>query len=184
MPSPAAIFLCTALAVAQDPPDAVLLRHALDPGTTFAWALEVEPGSLPLPRIEQNQVVKTNWFDLFKYPRSLLVSWLGNLGVQTGVYGVALWAPSLFVLVLKVSPQEAAKMMILLSVLDFIGRLSFSWLSEAIGRRLAQPAVVRFNILRVERQVGRERAQHAVDALHVLVEKISVQLGDPQQSAH
>jgi putative MFS transporter len=60
---------------------------------------------------------------------------LGNLGVQTGVYGVTLWAPALFVLILKVSPQQAAKMMILLSVLDFIGRLSFSWLSESIGRR-------------------------------------------------
>ena len=80
-------------------------------------------------------MVKTSWFDLFKYPRSLLVSWLGNLGHQTGVYGVLLWAPSLFVLILTVSPQQAAKMMILLSVLDFIGRLSFSWLSESIGRR-------------------------------------------------
>ena len=37
-------------------------------------------------------VVKTNWFELFKYPRSLLVSWLGNLGAQTGVYGVTLGA--------------------------------------------------------------------------------------------
>ena len=60
--------------------------------------------------------VKTNWFDLFKYPRSLLVSWLGNAGAQTGAYGIALWAPSLFVLLLKVTPQEASKMMILLTV--------------------------------------------------------------------
>ena len=47
----------------------------------------------------------------------------------------ALWAPALFVLLLKVTPQEAAKMMILLTVVGFIGRLSFSWLSEKIGRR-------------------------------------------------
>ncbi len=75
------------------------------------------------------------WFDLFKYPRSLLVSWLGNAGAQTGVYGITLWAPSLFVLLLKVTPQEAAKMMILLSVSGFLGRLSFSYLSELLGRR-------------------------------------------------
>ena len=80
-------------------------------------------------------MVKTNWFELFKYPRSLLVSWLGNAGAQTGAYGIALWAPSLFVLLLHVSPQEASKMMILLTVTGFIGRLSFSWLSERIGRR-------------------------------------------------
>jgi putative MFS transporter len=81
------------------------------------------------------RVVKTDWFDLFKYPRSLFVSWLGNAGAQTGVYGVVLWAPSLFVLLLKVTPQEAAKMMILLSVSGFIGRLSFSYFSELLGRR-------------------------------------------------
>ncbi len=71
------------------------------------------------------------------YPRSLLVSWLGNAGAQTGVYGITLWAPSLFVLLLKVTPQEAAKMMILLTVCGFIGRLSFSYFSELMGRRTA-----------------------------------------------
>jgi putative MFS transporter len=102
---------------------------------SLAWALEVDPNTLPPPKPEEIRVVKTNWFDLFKYPRSLLVSWLGNAGAQTGVYGVALWAPALFVLLLKVTPQEAAKMMLLLTVVGFLGRLSFSWLSEKIGRR-------------------------------------------------
>jgi putative MFS transporter len=84
---------------------------------------------------EPTAVMRTNWFDLFRYPRSLAVSWLGNAGAQTGVYGIALWAPTLFVVLLKVTPQEASKMMILLTVVGFIGRLSFSWLSEHIGRR-------------------------------------------------
>jgi putative MFS transporter len=82
-------------------------------------------------------IIKTNWLDLFKYPRSLLVSWLGNAGAQTGVYGVTLWAPSLFVLLLKVTPQQAAKMMILLTICGFVGRISFSYLNELIGRRKA-----------------------------------------------
>jgi MFS transporter, putative metabolite:H+ symporter len=67
----------------------------------------------------------------------ILPSWLGNAGAQTGVYGLTLWAPSLFVLLLKVTPQEAAKMMILLSVSGFIDRLSFSFFSELMGRRNA-----------------------------------------------
>jgi putative MFS transporter len=103
--------------------------------TSLAWALEVEPSTLPLPKAEVKLPEKTNWFDLFKYPRSLLVSWLGNAGAQTGVYGIALWAPALFVLLLKVTPQEAAKMYILLTAVGFVGRLSFSWFSEKIGRR-------------------------------------------------
>src|SRR5437762_357050 len=45
--------------------------------------------------------------------------------------------PALFVLLLKVTPQEASKMMILLTVSGFIGRLSFSYFSEALGRRTA-----------------------------------------------
>ena len=106
---------------------------------SLAWALQVPAESLPLPAgapASQSKLAPhASWFELFKYPRSLLVSWLGNAGAQTGAYGVALWAPALFVLLLKVTPQEAAKMMILLSVTGFIGRLSFAWLSERIGRR-------------------------------------------------
>jgi MFS transporter, putative metabolite:H+ symporter len=102
---------------------------------SLAWALQMSPDSLPLPTSAPAKAPQASWFELFKYPRSLLVSWLGNAGAQTGVYGVALWAPALFVLLLKVTPQEAAKMMILLSITGFIGRLSFAWLSERIGRR-------------------------------------------------
>src|SRR5216684_3280024 len=79
---------------------------------SLAWALQMEPSTLPLPTA-------------------------ANAGAQTGVYGITLWAPSLFVLLLKVTPQEAAKMMILLSVFGFIGRLSFSFFSELMGRRNA-----------------------------------------------
>ena len=91
---------------------------------SLAWALQMQPSALPLPTAaDAGPIIKSNWLDLFKYPRSLVVSWLGNAGAQTGVYGITLWAPSLFVLLLKVSPQEAAKMMILLSVCGFVGRL-------------------------------------------------------------
>ncbi len=105
---------------------------------SLAWALQMEPSALPMPTAaDAGPIIKANWLDLFKYPRSLLVSWLGNAGAQTGVYGITLWVPSLFVLLLKVTPQEAAKMMILLTVFGFIGRLSFSFFSELMGRRNA-----------------------------------------------
>ncbi len=98
------------------------------------WALQVEPSTLPMPTAaDAGPVITSNWLDLFKYPRSLLVSWLGNAGAQTGVYGITLWAPSLFVLLLKVSPQQAAKMMILLTVFGFVGRISFSFFLRADG---------------------------------------------------
>src|SRR6202522_3095530 len=105
---------------------------------SLAWALQVEPAELPLPTAaDAGPVTQSRWLDLFKYPRSLIVSWLGNAGAQTGVYGITLWAPSLFVLLIKVSPQEASRMMILLSAFGFVGRVSFAFFSEWIGRRNA-----------------------------------------------
>ncbi|SEO66361.1 MFS transporter, putative metabolite:H+ symporter [Rhodospirillales bacterium URHD0017] len=132
---PALVVLLVRLWVPESPHWLARQGRLEEARKSLAWALQVDPNTLPLPRPDETKVVKTNWLDLFKYPRSLLVSWLGNAGAQTGAYGVALWAPSLFVLLLKVTPQEASKMMILLTITGFIGRLSFSWLSEAIGRR-------------------------------------------------
>lgn len=132
---PALVVLLVRLWVPESPHWLARQGRLEEARKSLAWALQVDPNTLPLPRPDEVKVVKTNWFELFKYPRSLLVSWLGNAGAQTGAYGIALWAPSLFVLLLHVSPQEASKMMILLTVTGFVGRLSFSWLSERIGRR-------------------------------------------------
>ncbi|MFI5003204.1 MAG: MFS transporter [Reyranellales bacterium] len=135
---PALIVLLVRLWVPESPRWLVRQGRYEDARKSLAWALEVDPGTLPLPKAgEVAAPVKTNWLELFKYPRSLLVSWLGNAGAQTGVYGISLWAPSLFVLLLKVTPQQASKMFILLTITGFIGRLSFSYMSEKIGRRNA-----------------------------------------------
>jgi putative MFS transporter len=105
--------------------------------TSLAWALEVSPQSLPDPRPEDigSADKKVSWSELFQHPRSLIVSWFGNLGAQTGVYGVTLWAPTLFVLLLQVTPADASKLMIGLTLGGVIGRISFAVLSERIGRR-------------------------------------------------
>jgi MFS transporter, putative metabolite:H+ symporter len=104
---------------------------------SLAWALQMDPKDLPDPTALECETTPTRFLDLFKYPRSLIVSWLGNLGAQTGVYGVILWAPTLFVLVLHVSPAEASKAMIAVTLSGVVGRVSFSWLSERIGRRIS-----------------------------------------------
>ena len=133
---PALVVLLVRVWVPESPRWLVRQGRYEEARKSLAWALEVDPKTLPLPDARTlGEPVKTNWFDLFKYPRSLAVSWLGNAGAQTGAYGIALWAPTLFVLILKVTPQEAAKMFILLTVSGFIGRLAFSYLSERIGRR-------------------------------------------------
>jgi len=132
---PALLALLVRAWVPESPRWLVRQGRSEEARESLAWAMQTNPQSLPLPTAERQPEFKTNWFDLFRYPRSLAVSWLGNAGAQTGVYGIVLWAPSLLVVLLKVTPQEASKMMILLTVVGFVGRIAFSWLSERIGRR-------------------------------------------------
>jgi putative MFS transporter len=102
---------------------------------SLAWALEMDPEQIPLSSIATPAVEHTRFTDLFKYKRSLILSWFTNLGAQTTVYGINTWAPALLVLVLKVAPAQAALMMFFVATGGLVGRVGFSWFSELIGRR-------------------------------------------------
>jgi putative MFS transporter len=101
---------------------------------SLAWALQIEPSSIVLPTTvpEPRPVV---WRELFRHPRSLVLTWLTSLGAQTAGYGIGLWAPTLFVLLLQVSPADASKMMMSVGFVGVFGRLAFSYLSDIAGRR-------------------------------------------------
>ncbi len=103
---------------------------------SLAWALQIDPEKIPLPEQPEKQV-PVRWSEIFRYPRSLTISWLGNLGAQTGIYGLSLWAPTLLVQVLGISAARASSLMIACSAGAFVGRCSFAYLSDAIGRRLS-----------------------------------------------
>ena len=101
----------------------------------IGWALKIPPEEVRLP--EEVPVVRTNWRELFRHRRSLVVSWLGNLGAQTSEYGIILWGPTLLVLVLAISPAEAAFLFVFVSLSGLAGRVVFSVLSELLGRRVS-----------------------------------------------
>jgi len=102
---------------------------------SLAWALQVAPESIPLSALAFPVQEKARFRQLLQYPRSLVVSFLGSLGAQTGVYGVNLWAPTLLLLVLHTTAQQASFYMIFVACGGFAGRIAFSVLSDAIGRR-------------------------------------------------
>jgi len=86
------------------------------------------------------QILFTGMVHRSEVPRYLARNWkrlfIGAV-LTTGSYGVALWAPTLFVLQLGVTLERAAYLFIFVSIAGFVGRLVFSVLSEAIGRRAA-----------------------------------------------
>jgi MFS transporter, putative metabolite:H+ symporter len=100
----------------------------------LGWALKIDPETLPLP-VPTPPAPAPRFMELFRYPRSLAVSWLSNLGIQTAVYGLGLWSPILLMLVMGVPAQEASFWMIFVNIGSLVGRFVFAWLSEAIGRR-------------------------------------------------
>ena len=104
-----------------------------DARRSIAWALRIGPNEIELPDalLEQRH---TPWRELFKYPRSVALVCLTGLSQTSGV-GLALWAPTLLVLLLKITAAEASYLMIWVAVAAFVGRVVCSFLPDVIGRR-------------------------------------------------
>ena len=102
---------------------------------SLAWALEMDPAALPMGAPEGQKQPMSRLSDIFRYPRSLAVSWITNLGAQTGYYGLTLWVPTLLVQLLGVSPARASFLLIFVNFAGLFGRIGLSYLSDAIGRK-------------------------------------------------
>lgn len=100
-----------------------------------AWALEMPPESVELEPLAGIPAATTKFTDIFAYRRSVVTGLVINLGVVTGLYGLLLWSPTLLVMVQRISPEAASKVMIAISLTNILGRILFSYLSEKIGRR-------------------------------------------------
>ncbi len=100
---------------------------------SIAWALQVDPKTIEVSA-EPPELQHTPWRELFKYPRSVLLVCLTGLSQTSGV-GLALWAPTLLLLLLHISPAEASFLMIWVGLSAFVGRLVCAYLADALGRR-------------------------------------------------
>jgi MFS transporter, putative metabolite:H+ symporter len=74
-------------------------------------------------------------FELFKDRRRfwwVVAIWIG---MSTATYGVQLWGPTIVSQLLKIPAQTAAGYFVLLAIVNFAGRVGFSFLPLWIGRR-------------------------------------------------
>jgi MFS transporter, putative metabolite:H+ symporter len=100
---------------------------------SIAWALQIDPTEIELPA-NLPEMQHTRWRELFKYPRSVALVCLTGLSQTSGV-GLALWAPTLLLLLLKTTPAEASFLMIWVALSAFVGRVFCTFLPDLIGRR-------------------------------------------------
>ena len=131
---PAPLILLIRAWMPESPHWLMHMGRAQDARESLAWALEMNPQQIPLTGGEVKEQ-PTAWREIFRYPRSIAVSWVGNLAAQTGVYGLYLWVPTLFMQVLKISPARSSYLLIYCSAGAFLGRITFAYLSDTIGRR-------------------------------------------------
>ena len=131
---PAAFTLLVRAWVPESPYWLIAQGRAEDARKSLAWALKVAPADLVLPASSPKQALAP-WRDLLLYPKSLVVSFMASIGSQTVSYGIGLWAPTLFVLQLGVTPAYAAYLFMWVKLSGIFGRIMFAWLSDVIGRR-------------------------------------------------
>jgi len=79
----------------------------------------------------------SNYAALYRYPKSFWFTVLAWLGATTAIYGVTLWGPTIFTLVLDVTAGQAATYFIWVTLGGFVGRIAFAVLGHWIGRRPA-----------------------------------------------
>jgi MFS transporter, putative metabolite:H+ symporter len=130
---PAALTLWIRAWVPESPHWLIRRGRPAEARQSIAWALQIDPSQIQLPTTLP-EVEKTRWVELFKYPRSIIAGCLTGL-TQTGGVALALWQVTLFVMVLKITPPEASKLVIWISIAAILGRFFCSWISDAWGRR-------------------------------------------------
>ena len=102
---------------------------------SLAWALEIDAAQIPAMTQYGERPPTSRLWDIFRYPKSVAVAFSVNLFSQIGYYGMQLWAPTLLVQLLPVTPARAAMLMIFVNIGGFAGKVTMAFLSDILGRK-------------------------------------------------
>lgn len=135
---PAIVVLTLYFYVPESPRWLLTKGRDEDARKTMAKVLKMSPDAIDLEGLKKTRKVKKlKWRDIAKYKRSLISSWLVNLGTQGGSYTFTLWGPALLVVILGITAHQAAYLFIFVSLAGFFGRIVFDVLIDIIGRKMS-----------------------------------------------
>jgi putative MFS transporter len=117
---PAVLTLFIRSTIPESPVWAMRRGRVDEARNSIAWALMCPPDKVDLGAVPLEAWTRPRFGELLRYPRSLIASWLGNIGSVTGEYGIILWGPTLLVQVLNTTPAHASTLMIGVSLVGAI----------------------------------------------------------------
>lgn len=114
-------------------------RHA-EARRIVAQTLNVRPDTLPQsasegPTAAASRPPASRFADLLAQPKLFWLTVIVWFSASTANYGVFLWGPTIVALLMGVSPQDAARLFVLVGLSGIVGRVVFSVLPQWLGRR-------------------------------------------------
>lgn len=131
--APALLSLYIRLMVPESPRWLIQKGRLEEAKRSIGWMMRIPAESVRLPDLSGER--SPRWTEMFRFPRSVLFTWINSFALQLPLYGLALWGPTLLALQLDVTPQRAAMFFIAVSFAGFVGRLVCSVAADRYGRR-------------------------------------------------
>ncbi len=139
---PALMAVWAAFVLPESPRWLISQGRTAEARRVVAWLLKRPEESMSLDVASDRQAPETvqpsepaSYIALYRYPKSFWFTILAWLGATTAAYGFILWGPTIFHLVLDITPAKAATYFIYVTLGGFAGRILFSLLANWIGRR-------------------------------------------------
>jgi putative MFS transporter len=102
-----------------------------------AWVLNRDPQTLAVEEPPAQEHAGASYRVLYGYTRTFWGTVLAWFGATVSFYGATLWGPTVIALLLDLEPEGAARLFLLVVLAGLAGRVVFSFLPQAIGRRKA-----------------------------------------------